>query len=96
MFSNVHNLPTKIALKLFTSLISPNLLYGCKNWEPYTNYEVDNSDDNQFEKVHTQFLKRLIGVNRSTSNFLVRGDLGWKPLQANALSRNVGYLKYLK
>ena len=59
------------------------------------NYEVGNWDDNPVEKVHTQFLKRLIGVNRSTSNILVRGDLGRKSLQANALSRKVGYLKYL-
>ena len=94
---DINVLPTKTALKLFASLISPILLYGCEIWEPYMNYEVvnDNWDDNPVEKVHTQFLKRLIGVNRSTSNILVRGDLGRKPLQANALSRNVGYLKYL-
>ena len=45
--------------------------------------------------MHTQFLKRLIGVNRNTTNILVRGDLGRKPLQVNALSRNISYLKYL-
>ena len=59
------------------------------------NYEVDNWDDNPVEKVHTQFLKRLIGVSRSTSNIMVRRDQGRKPLQTNGLSRNVGHLKYL-
>ena len=88
---NINFLPTKTAFKLFTSVIRPILLFGCEIWEP----EVDNWDDNPVEKVHTQFLKRLIGVNRSTSNTLVRGDLGRKTLQANALSRNVGHLKYL-
>ena len=84
---NINFLPTRTTLKLFSSLISPILLYGCEIWELYMNYEVDNWDDNPVEKVHTQFLKRLIGVNRNTSNILVRGDLGRKP------TRNVGYLK---
>ena len=92
---NINLLPAKTALKLFRSLISPILLYGCEIWKPYMNYEVDNWDDNPVEKVHTQFLRRVIGVNRSKSNILVRGDLGRKPLQTNALSGNVGYLKYL-
>ena len=92
---NIKFLPIKTALKLFTSLISPILLYGCEIWEPFLNYNVDNWDDNPIEKLHTQFLKRLIGVNRSTTNILVRGDLGRKPLQVNALSRNISYLEYL-
>ena len=92
---NLNCLPIKSAIKLFTALISPILLYGCEIWEPYMDFEYEKWDDNPIEKAHTQFLKRLIGVNRSTSNILVRGDLGKKPLQADALSRNIGYLKYL-
>ena len=92
---NINLLQTKTALKHFTFLISPILLYGCEIGEPCMNYEVDNWDNNPAEKVHTQFLKRVIGVNRSTSNILVRGELGRKPLQANTSSRNVGNLKYL-
>ena len=36
-----------------------------------------------------------MGVNRSTSNVLVMGDLGRLPLQANIFNNNINYLKYL-
>ena len=45
--------------------------------------------------MHTQFLKRLMGVNRSTSNVLVMEDLGRLPLQAKIFNNNINYLKYL-
>ena len=36
-----------------------------------------------------------MGVNRSTSNVLVMGDLGRLPLQAKISNNNINYLKYL-
>ena len=48
------------------------------------------------EKVHTQFLKRMLGVNYSTTNILVRRECGRNnPLQENILNRNINYLKYI-
>ena len=48
------------------------------------------------EKVHTQFLKRLIGVNRSTTNAMVRGELGRHSLLEKVTSRNLNYLNYIE
>ena len=82
---NIKFLSPKILLKLFDSMICPILLYGCELWEPYLNQEIDNWDANPIEKVHTQFLKRILGVNRSTTNILVRGDLGRHSLQSKCI-----------
>ena len=76
-------------------LICPILLYGCEIWEQYLDLNYDKWCENPIEKVHTQFLKRLMGVNRSTSNVLVMGDLGQLPLQAKIFNNNINYLKYL-
>ena len=47
------------------------------------------------EKVHTQFLKRMLGVNYSTTNILVRRECGRNPLRENILNRSINYIKYI-
>ena len=93
---NIKFLSPKILLKLFDSMISPILLYGCELWEPYLNQDIDKWDANPIEKVHTQFIKRILGVNRSTTNILVRGDLGRHSLQSKCIIKNIRYIKYIK
>ena len=77
-------LPLDIALKLFDVMISPILLYGSEVWGAYeynSNQENPHKwDKSPIEAVHTQFLKRLLGVNRST---------------ANVKSRILNFIKYI-
>ena len=65
-------LPLDIAIKLFDVMISPILLYGSEVWGAYeynSNQEnLHKWDKSPIKAVHTQFLKRLLGVNRSTTN----------------------------
>ena len=44
--------------------------------------EQDSMGKIAIEKMHTQFIKRILGLNRSTTNILARGELGRYPLQA--------------
>ena len=88
--------PVKSLLKLFDSCITPILLYGSEVWSPYLNNDESNWDSTEIEKVHTQFLKRILGVNRSTTNALVRSELGRHSLQDPILSRNINYIKYIE
>ena len=88
-------LPVKIALKLFDSMIAPILLYGSEVWGPYLNFSQSDWDTNEIEKIHTQFLKRLLGVNRSTTNALVRGDLGRFPLNISVSCRTNNFIKHI-
>ena len=41
-------------------------------------------------------MKRILGLNRATSNTLVRGDMGRYSLQSKAISRNIKYLNQIK
>ena len=68
--------PIKTLITLFDTCIVPILLYGSEVWAPFLNHEWKTWEYTPIEKVHTQFLKRVLGVNRSTTNALVRGELG--------------------
>ena len=88
--------PVKTMLRLFDTCISPILLYGSEVWAPFMNHNGINWDTTQIEKTHTQFLKRLLGVNRSTTNVLVRSELGRHALQEKIVTRNINYIKYVE
>ena len=60
------------------------------------NLDWKRRDNTQIDKIHTQFLKRLLGVNRSTTNVLIRTELGRHSLQEQILARNINYIKYIK
>ena len=74
----------------------PYSINGSEVWEPFLNQNEDKWDQNPIERVHTQFMKRILGLNRATSNTLVRGDMGRYSLQSKAISRNIKYLNQIK
>ena len=92
---NIRFLSVKTLLKCFDSLIYPILLYGSEVWEPYLNQNDEKWDQNSIEKVHTQFIKRILGLNRSTSNAMVRSDTARFSLQSRILSKNIKYLNQI-
>ena len=89
-------LPVKVALNIFDAAVLPILLYGSEIWEPYLNQDRIRWKSNDIEKVHTQDIKRILGLNRSTTNILVRAEVGRFSLQTKALQRNIKYIKYLR
>ena len=93
---NINNLPIKVALKLFDAIIKPILLYGSEVWEPFLNQDDSKWDQNDVEKTYTQFLKQVLGVNRSTTTAMVRGELNRHSLQEEILRRNINYAIYIQ
>ena len=93
---NINRLPIHIALKLFDATVKPILLYASEVWEPFMNQESTKWDYNDIEKTYLQFLKRILGTNRSTTNILIRGELNRHSLQEEILRRNINYAKYIK
>ena len=91
----LNRLPVFISLKLFDCLIKPILLYASEVWEPFLNQTSNKWDYNEIEKTHLQFLKQILGVNRSTTNILVRGELDRHSLQEEILRRNINFAKYI-
>ena len=101
IYSLFSKIPPKLAsiktmLKLFDTCIIPILLYGSEVWGPFMNHDWVKWDSTQTEKIHTQFLKRLLGVNRSTTNVTTRSEMGRHSLQENIVVRNINYIKYVE
>ena len=92
---NISKLPIHIALKLFDSIIKPILLYASEVWEPFVNNEPDQWDKNDVERIYLQFLKQVLGVNRSATTAMVRGELNRHSLQEEILRRNINYAQYI-
>ena len=86
-------LPTKLALKLFNSLISPILLYGSEVWGPYANLDFVEWDKWKIEKVHIQIIKRIQGCNFSTRNIMSRGEVGRRPLLIDIIKKTILYMQ---
>ena len=86
----------KTMLKLFDTCIVPIILYGSEVWAPFMNHDWVKWDTTQTEKIHTQFLKRLLGVNRSTTNVITRSEMGRHSLQESIVTRNINYIKYVE
>ena len=94
-------LSIKTLLKIFDACIAPIILYSSEVWTPYINHEYSKWNTNIIERLHLQFLKRILGLNRSSTNELVRAEVGRAevgraPLMAQALSRNIKYICDLK
>ena len=90
------HLPIHTALKLFDILILPILLYASEVWQPYLNLSDEKWEKTKIEQLHTQFIKRLLGLNRSTTNILARGEVNRHTLQTQILNRNITYIKYIR
>ena len=51
------------------------------------NSDIVKWDSSDTEKVHLQFCKHILGVNRSTMNNMVRAELGRYPLLIDVQTR---------
>ena len=89
-------LPIRICLKLFDSLLSPILLYCSEVWASFDYMDLNKWDACEIEKMHLNFCKRILGVNRSTSNILVRGELGRYPLKLAADNRFISFYRHIE
>lgn len=74
----------------------PILLYGAEVWGPYMEYDSSSWEKSKIERVQTQFLKRVLGCSIQTSNNMVRGEVGIRPLLVNTLTRVISYIKSIK
>ena len=92
---NIHKLPIRIAMKLFDALIKSILLYASETWEPFLDQDYDQWNSNDIERTHLQFIKQILGVNRSTTNILVRGEVNRHSLQREVVKRNIKYIGYI-
>ncbi len=87
-----HQLPPKLARKVFDSVISPILLYNSEVWGAYSVRDFAKWDKTWTEKAHLKFCKLYLGVNRKASNAASRGELGKFPLLFPIIKRTLSYI----
>ena len=79
----MYDLPFDIVLDLFDKMILPILLYGCEIWG-YEELEC-------IEVFYRKFLKEILRLNKQTTNCMVYGEAGRKPLSIIVKTRMVCY-----
>ena len=78
-----NNLAIDIQLQLFDSLILPIALYGCEVW--------GCKETDIMEKLHLQFCKMLLKVNKCTTTAMVLVELGTYPIKYHVDYRMLCY-----
>ena len=76
-------LSVKAAEKVWKALVRPKVEYGAEIW--------GGGDWEEGEKLQRNMRKRILGLKESTTNEVVRGELGWWLLKAR---RDMMRLKY--
>lgn len=77
------NLPVDVQFDLFDKTVTPVLLYGCEIWG------FENTDI--LERLHLKFCKYVLGVNSSTTNNMVYGELGRYPIKISVEVRMINF-----
>ena len=89
-------LPIVDSLHLFRTYIKPILLYNCENWALLTSHQINALKDDKssllaylftdpLETTHQRYIKYILGVNKSCSNYATLGELGKLPIYYNAM-----------
>ena len=76
------DLKSKIFCQLFDAFVGAVISYGAV-WRYTKSKEI--------ERLHLNFLKRLLNVNQTTCNAFVYGELGRYPLYVNRYVRIIKY-----
>ena len=77
------NVSIDCQLKLFDQTILLVLIYACEIW----GFEKLH----MIEKVHIEFLRSIIRVNKSTPLYMIHGELGRYPLEIYIKCKMIGY-----
>ena len=78
-----------LKLQLFNAVVKPILLYGSEIWGI-------GEKINEIEKVFTTFLRRILGVRRSTPTSFLWRETGEMPLRVTILKQAMKYLARMK
>lgn len=83
--------PCKLLEKLFDTLISPIILYGCEIWGAHSNLK----DTEPFEHLHIKFIKEILGVHSKASNVTCLSELNRNPLKNKIKLLSIKFLDHI-
>ena len=82
LFNQV-TVPIREQLKLFDSLVGSILSYSAESWGHHEAPDI--------ERVHTKFMRNILGVRKSTNISALYGELGRYPMK---ISRKIKLIRY--
>ena len=84
--------------KLFDSLFIPVLLYSSEVWGGggYDSLSAKKWEKDPIERLHSQFYKYYMGLNRRAPNVVTRNETGRLPLQYNIFLSIINFWLHLK
>ena len=97
------NIPTKTAIKLFHTFVSPIILYSVENWAILTDKKLKNFNELDFfdntnestDVIHRKLLKHILGVSKSCPNMAIYGETDEVPLSLKGYRLMLNYWKRL-
>ena len=98
------DLPTKTAIKLFHTYVSPIILYNVENWGVLTGKNLKDYNEMHFfnatdvsntDILHRKYLKYVLGLSKSSPNLAVYGETGEIPLSLKGYRLMLNYWKRL-
>ena len=89
-------LPIKTALRLFDTAILPILTYGSDIWALNSTLDDDKWDISSTERIHLNFVKHILGINRSMNNLLCRAELGRYPINIEINHKIFNFYKHIR
>jgi hypothetical protein len=97
-----------IMLRLFETVVMPNLTFGCEVWGPWILYTkacpagrewwhcfTQDATSNVVEQMRLSFARTLLGLKSSTPVWNVFRELGWYPLQIYVAQQLVRFMNRL-
>lgn len=86
-----------LKLKLFSSLVMPNLTFACEVWGPWILHAdlAGKAFENTVEQTRLSFARVLLGLKTSVPSWNVYRELGWYPLMVYVARQVVRYMNKL-
>ena len=94
------NIPTKTAIKLFHTFVSPISLYSVEIWATLTDKKLrmftesiffDDTNESKSDVTHRKMLKQILGLSKSCPNMAIYGETGEIPLSLKGYRLMLNY-----
>ena len=90
------DIPIRIWIKIFDSIIQPIALYGSEVWGPLSDQDYTRWDKHPTETLHAEFCRSILNIQRKTPTNACRAELGRYPLIINIRKRALKFWLHLK
>ena len=94
--AKLKQIPVKTAIYLSDAAVLPILPYGSEIWALNATLDHDKWDKSPTEQSHFNFIKHILGVNRSTNNLICRAELGRHPLSIEIKTKIINFHRHAK